>query len=118
MGKGNFGKLERTFDRHAGSIDRAIAREKKLKAEGRWKEPKKEVIKHPDDMTFKETYPIFSKWEMALNEKVNVSTALGELRDYGGMKGPQEAYKWIKQMYTDEVSVLAAASAIKEKLHW
>ena len=117
MGKGGE-KLQRTQDRHASSIDKAIARERKMKAEGRWKEPVKEVVKHPDDMTFKEHYPTYGKWERELNEKIGVNNALGELRDYHGMKGPQEGLKWIQAMYESEVQVTKAYSVIKEKLMW
>jgi hypothetical protein len=119
MGKGNFGKLERTFDRHAGSIDRSIAREKKLKELGVWKAEKEIVYKHPDDQTFFETYPIFGKWETALEEIAPLSNALTELRDYGGLpKKPGAPLDYIKELYQQQLSPREAWAVIKDKLYW
>ena len=122
---GNFGKLERTQNKHAAGVDRAIAREKKLKEQGLWKEPlhwsKEPVPKSWAEKNFKERYPRFVIWELRLEEAatMGVDKMLSELRDYCGYdKEPQQAYNWFKKMHADEVEPRVAWSVIKNKLGW
>ena len=118
MGKGNGAKLENTTNRHADSIDRALNREKRMKENGTWREPVEAKIKHPDDMTFRDNWPQFSKWQRALDDIFNLGNALSELRDYCDMKGPQEPLLWVKDMYNQEIEPKQAKELIRTKLHW
>ena len=119
MGGGNWDKIHAWQNRAAGQVDRAIAREKKLKEEGRWKEPTPEKPKDPD--AWDTRYPSYVAWENALAEisRYNVNGILRELRDYADMNTqPQQAYNWLKSLYNSKTEPRDAWNTIKEKLHW
>lgn len=114
----NYDKIHAWQNRAAGQVDRAIAREKKLKAEGRWNVPQEKPILDPE--AFSTKYPNFVAWERALEERAtSIDRILRELRDYADMNTkPQEAYNWLKKLYAEETEIRDAWAIIKEKLHW
>ena len=68
MGKGSkYGSLQRTLNKHAGQIDRAIARSKN-KPEPKRKTLQEELDEYVkfEDRKFFERYPKFSDYEIAL----------------------------------------------------
>ena len=120
MGGGaNYDKIQMWQNRAAGAVDKAIAKEKRQKADGTWREPKKPKHVHPDDMSFKDRWPTFTKWYMHMEETTTYNgTWLSELRDYHGMNGPQEPYRWVESLYNKEMAPKTAYLYIKDKLGW
>ena len=122
MGKGSkYGQLQRTLNKHAGQIDRAIARSAKQpkKKPKTLKQQLDEYI--PDaEKSFEMRYPKFSDYEIALDDLgIDIPRCLRELTDYCGMnQRPRQAYDWIKSMYADKVWPPVAKDQIKERLGW
>jgi hypothetical protein len=119
MGGNNWDKIHMWQNRAAGAVDRAIAREKRMKANGTWKEPEEPKI--PSVNSWEGKYPSYPRWEDAIYQISNrrIDDILRELRDYGDMnKVPRQAYDWIRGMYNDRVEPRDAWAKIKEKLGW
>lgn len=122
MGKGSkYGQLQRTLNKHAGQIDRAIARSKNRP------QPKPKTLKEqldeyvPDaEKAFHIRYPRFSDYEIALEDNgIDIQRTINELTQYCGMnERPRQAYDWFKSMWTDKVDVKVAAGKIKDRLGW
>lgn len=122
MGKGSkYGQLQRTLNKHAGQIDRAIARNKD-KPQEKPKSLKQQIEDYipENERSFFVRYPKFSDYEIAIEALgIDIPRCLSELRDYCGMNTkPREAYEWIKTMYADKVMPAAAKERIKDKLGW
>ena len=122
MGKGSkYGQLQRTLNKHAGQIDRAIARNKD-KPQSKPKSLKQQIEDYVplNERTFEVRFPKFSDYEIALEEAgIDIPRCIRELADYCGMNTkPREAYEWIKTMYADKVMPTQAKEAIKTKLGW
>ena len=121
MPSNNWDKIHMWQNRAGDAVDRAIAREKKAKANGSWK-PKSEP-KGPKAGSWLDKYPAFGRWERALEDssRRSINDILAELRDFGGMKDPQnprKAYEWLKELYDQEVPPNLAWIQIKDILGW
>jgi len=119
MPSNNWDKIHMWQNRAGNKVDKAIAREKKLKALGEWKEPK--APKGHAEGTFLWQYPHWARWERKLEDvsRRRVDDILTELRDYGNMNQvPRQAYDWLKGHYADEVTPEESWAQIKGILGW